>query len=48
MQPQLKDPLLDGIIFLYNKSELKEMDHIRLSGIITERGIKFGILEALE
>ena len=48
MQPQLKDPLLDGIIFLYNKSELKEMDHIRLSGIITERGIEFGIREALQ
>ncbi len=48
MQPQLKDPLLDGIIFLYNNSELKGMDHIRLSGIITERGIEFGIRRALE
>jgi len=48
MQPQLKDPLLDGIIFLYNNSELKGMDHINLSGIISERGIDFGIREALE
>lgn len=48
MQLQLKDPLLDAIIFLYNKSELKEMDHIRLSGTITERGIEFGIREALQ
>ncbi len=48
MQPQLKDPLLDGIIFLYNNSELKGMDHINLSGIISERGIDFGIRKALE
>jgi len=39
MQPQLKTPLLDGVIFLYNDAELKLMDHINLKGLISEREI---------
>ena len=48
MQPQLKDPLLDGIIFLYNNSELKEMDHIYLQGLFSEREIDRIIRKALK
>jgi len=39
MQPQLKEPFIDGIIFLYNNSELKDMDHIYLQGLFSEREI---------
>ena len=39
MQPQLKYPLLDGLIILYNNTELKVMDHINLEGLISEREI---------
>lgn len=39
LQPQLEIPLLDGIIFLYNGEELKNMDHINLEGLISEREI---------
>lgn len=39
MQPQLKNPLIDGIVFLYNDAELKMMDHINLEGLISEREI---------
>lgn len=48
MQPQLKYPLLDGIIFLYNNSELKEMDHICLQGLFSEREIDRIIRKALK
>lgn len=48
MQPQLKDPILDGIIFLYNNSELKDMDHISLQGVFSEREIDRIIRKALK
>ncbi|MDZ7625468.1 MAG: hypothetical protein U5J96_13625 [Ignavibacteriaceae bacterium] len=32
-QPQLNIPLLDGVIFLYNNTQLKMMDHIKFRGI---------------
>ena len=48
MQPQLKEPLLDGIIFLYNNSELKEMDHIYLQGLFSEREIDRIVWKALK
>ncbi len=47
LQPQLEHPLLDGIIFLYNNSELKKMDHIELEGIISEREIDYVIRKTL-
>jgi len=39
MQPQLEFPLIDGVIILYNGTELKNMDHINLEGLISEREI---------
>jgi len=48
MQPQLKEPILDGVIFLYNKSELKEMDHIYLQGLFSEREIDGIVRKALK
>ena len=48
MQPQKKIPLLDGIIFLYNEKELKEMDHINLEGLISEGEIDNGIKKAIK
>ena len=39
MQPQLKYPLLDAALFLYNGDELKEMDHVNFLGIISEREV---------
>ena len=48
MQPQLEIPLLDGIIFLYNNEELKNMDHINLGGLISEREIDNKVREAFK
>jgi len=48
MQPQLENPLIDAAIFLYNGSELKNMDHINLEGIISEREIDRVIRRALK
>ena len=48
MQPQKEIPLLDGIIFLYNKKELREMDHINLDGLISEREIDNRIKKAIK
>jgi len=48
MQPQLEIPLLDGIIFLYNNEELKNMDHINLEGLISEREIDNKVREAVK
>jgi hypothetical protein len=39
MQPQLKLPLLEGVFFLYNNEELKNIDHINLEGLISEREV---------
>lgn len=39
MQPQRNTPLIDGLIILYNNTELKVMDHINLEGLISEREI---------
>jgi len=48
MQPQLKYPLLDGLIILYNNTELKGMDHINLEGLISEREIDNTVRQALK
>jgi len=48
MQPQLKTPLLDGLIILYNNNELKGMDHINLEGLISEREIDNIVRQAVK
>jgi len=48
MQPQLKTPLLDGLIILYNNTELKGMDHINLEGLISEREIDNIVRQAVK
>ncbi len=48
MQPQLKYPLLDGLIILYNNTELKVMDHINLEGLISEREIDNLVRQAVK
>ena len=48
MQPQLKTPLLDGLIVLYNNTELKGMDHINLEGLISEREIDNLVRQAVK
>jgi len=48
MQPQLKSPLLDGLIILYNNNELKGMDHINLEGLISEREIDNIVRQAVK
>ena len=48
MQSQLKYPLLDGLIILYNNTELKVMDHINLAGLISEREIDDLVRQAVK
>jgi hypothetical protein len=48
MQPQLKYPLIDGLIILYNNTELKVMDHINLEGLISERVIDDLVRQAVK
>ena len=48
MQPQLKYPLIDGLIILYNNTELKVMDHINLEGLISEREIDDLVRQAVK
>lgn len=48
MQPQLKYPLLDGLIILYNNTELEVMDHINLEGLISEREIDNIVRQAVK
>lgn len=48
MQPQLKYPLLDAALFLYNGDELKEMDHINIFGIISEREVDSVVRKAVK
>jgi len=48
IQPQLKTPLLDGLIILYNNTELKLMDHIILEGLISEREIDNLVRQAVK
>jgi hypothetical protein len=48
IQPQLKTPLLDGLIILYNNTELKGMDHINLEGLISEREIDNLVRQAVK
>ena len=48
MQPQLKTPLIYGLIILYNNTELKGMDHINLEGLISEREIDSIVRQAVK
>lgn len=48
MQSQLKYPLLDGLVILYNNTELKAMDHINLEGLISEREINDMVRKAIK
>ena len=47
IQPQLEYPLLDGVIILYNSEELKQLDHINLEGLISEREIDNAVRRAI-
>ncbi len=40
MQPHLKPPLLDGLVFLYNGEILPELDHINVEGILIPRLVR--------
>lgn len=46
-QPQLKYPLIDAALFLYNGAEIEEMDHINLFGIISEREVDSQVRKAI-
>ena len=48
MQPQLMNPLLEGIVFTYNGEELGIMDHINLEGIISEREIESMVRKSIK
>lgn len=37
MQPHLKPPLVDGLVFIYNGAMLPELDHINVTGILIPR-----------
>ena len=47
MQPHLAQPLLDGLVILYNGKQMAELDHINLSGILTPRLVKYVAKKAI-
>ena len=48
MQPHLEQPLVDGLMLLYNGESLPELDHINLSGILTPRLVKYVAMRAIQ
>jgi hypothetical protein len=47
LQPQLESPLLDAVIFLYNGTMMRPLDHIDLSGMHSRRSVGAAAMRAL-
>ena len=48
MQPQLRPPLADGMVVLYNGLSFPELDHIRFDGLVSAESVRPIVVRALQ
>ncbi len=48
MQPQLRPPLADGLVVLYNGKNFPELDHIRFNGLVSAESVRPIVIRAIQ